>query len=491
MKHSRLKIAICHFHLHTGGVTRVIQHALEALAKADLDIVVLTGEAPSEPLPQGVPFRVIRGLAYEEKREPVNGVDLATEMRAAVRELLGADPDVWHIHNPSLGKNLAAPAACRSLAEKGHHLLLHLHDFAEDGRPALYRRMLNDAGGSVDQLATDLYPVAEQVHYAVLNGRDRRQLLLAGIPETRLHLLPNAVWLSRTQVDRSEPLPYDAARRLWLYPTRAIRRKNLGELLLWSTLAEDGDLFGATQAPLNPAERPVYDSWKQLAEELKLPLAFELGVDFRGDFLHLLQSSHALVSTSITEGFGLAFLEPWVAGCPLAGRDLPEITADFSAFGISLGALYPRLPIPLEWLDRVQLKGRIDAGLKRSMQAYGRNPDDMDFERAWNAFVIDDTVDFGRLDEPLQASVIRRLVDDRSAAGELSMDRLPLGDNRQLIDKNRRAIDAHLSLEQYGERLQALYGQVVESATSNVGSASGNSLLDAFLAPERLYLLKT
>ena len=37
----------------------------------------------------------------------------------------------------------------------------------------------------------------------------------------------------------------------------------------------------------------------------------------------------AIVSTSVAEGFGLGFLEPWIFGKGLCGRDIPEITSDF------------------------------------------------------------------------------------------------------------------------------------------------------------------
>ena len=41
-------------------------------------------------------------------------------------------------------------------------------------------------------------------------------------------------------------------------------------------------------------------------------------------------SAHRLVTTSVAEGFGLAFLEPWLFGKGLLGRNLPEITVDFA-----------------------------------------------------------------------------------------------------------------------------------------------------------------
>ena len=41
-------------------------------------------------------------------------------------------------------------------------------------------------------------------------------------------------------------------------------------------------------------------------------------------------------ATSLAEGFGMVFLESWLAECPLLGRDLPEITRDFvEAGGVS------------------------------------------------------------------------------------------------------------------------------------------------------------
>jgi glycosyltransferase involved in cell wall biosynthesis len=491
MRHDNLQVAICHFHLHTGGVTRVIEHCLQALAGEAVKIIILSGEEPTIALPESVRYQVLPGFGYEETRRAQDGPELARELQAAARELFGGDPDLWHFHNHSLGKNLAAPAAIQTLARNGQRVLLQIHDFAEDGRPALYQRMLRGPGGSDGgQLASLLYPVAQHIHYAVLNGRDQQLLSHAGIPDDTLHLLPNAVWLPPGRAATTAP-PSHPKQRLWLYPTRAIRRKNLGELLFWSALAPPDNLFATTQAPLNPAERPVYQHWKSLADELALPLAFELGVSYAGDFAHLLQSAHSLVSTSISEGFGLAFLEPWLIERPLVGRNLAEISADFSALGIDLGTLYERLPVPLPWLDAAQLAQRIDAGLQRSFAAYGRKPDDNDRERAWNAFVHNGEVDFGRLDEPLQEIIVRRLAHSQEAAAELSVEPLAAPVSADLIQRNRAAIEAQLNLKQYAQRLLETYNDLVNSPVSPLSHADGAALLDAFLAPERLFLLKT
>ena len=372
-----MRIAIVHFHLQTGGVTRVIQHACTALAAAGHRVLVLSGEPPQHADAFAGQVEVIRALGYEERREPLGADALRQAMEQAARRALAGAPDLWHVHNHCLGKNLALPGAILGLAEAGHRLLLQPHDFAEDGRPALYRRMLatlGDQDGAA--LSRQLYPLAPQVHYAALNARDHRFLAAAGVPDQQLHRLPNAVSLAvepKAQASRDRrlcPTTSGLDHRRWLYPTRAIRRKNLGELLLWAALAGPEERFATTLAPLNPHEQPIYRRWAALAQELDLPVDLELGA--RGhDFSALLASSHAMITTSITEGFGLAFLEPWLVGRPLAGRDLPEITADFRADGLDLNGLYQRLPVPLDWLHAPALRQRLDAALAATASAYG------------------------------------------------------------------------------------------------------------------------
>ncbi|MCF7990662.1 MAG: glycosyltransferase family 4 protein, partial [Thiohalocapsa sp.] len=407
-----LRIVIVHYHLQTGGVTRVIQHACETLSAAGHRVSVLTGEPPQQPLGAGAAVEIVPGLAYEERRAPQAPAALAEEMLSRARARLGGPPDLWHIHNHCLGKNLALPGAVRALAAAGQRLLLQPHDFAEDGRPHLYARLRDRlADGDGRRLAALLYPQAPQIHYAVLNARDLRFLAAAGIEAARLHLLPNAV-TADAPVDgaaarSAAPQQGVDSQRLWLYPTRAIRRKNLGELLLWAALADEGNRFATTQAPQNPHEQARYRRWTGLAHSLRLPVEFALGsrVD---SFPALLASAHALVTTSVGEGFGLAFLEPWLIGRPLAGRDLPEITDDFRANGIDLSNLYRTLRVPVDWIDAARLQGAFADAIAARAAAYGRPAPADDAERAWQSAVDDGHIDSGRLDEPAQESVIAR-----------------------------------------------------------------------------------
>lgn len=490
-----MRICIVHYHLQTGGVTRVIEHACAALRRRGAQVAVLSGEAPQAPLPSAVPTRVLPGLAYEEQRAPQSPEQLAAAMVEAARNALGGAPDIWHVHNHSLGKNTALPGALLRLARDGRRLLLQPHDFAEDGRPLLYGRLRSQlADGDIRRLSALLYPLAPQIHYAALTRRDRDFLAGAGVPTGQLHALPNAVSMETTPDSGSSARAHaqqgrDDGRRLWLYPTRAIRRKNLGELLLWAALAGAQDRFAATQAPRNPREQPGYRRWVALAAELGLPMIFEAGAGGRS-FPELVASSHALVTTSIAEGFGLAFLEPWLLGRPLAGRDLPEITADFTDAGVRLPGLYRQLSVPLDWLDLPRLRSAFATVAAERASAYGRPAADT-AERAWAHAITDGRIDFGRLDETAQTQIIRRLHGDPAARSELGASALTAPKDPALIDANRAVIAARYSVPGYGERLAAIYEAMADAQPSaTFAAADGATLLDRFLAPQRLWLLR-
>ncbi len=501
-----MRIAIVHYHLQTGGVTRVIQHAGEALDAAGHEVLVLTGEPAQQGFGGRVRIEVLSGLGYEERRAAETADTLAAAMLSAAKRQLGGPPDLWHVHNHCIGKNLALPGALLRLARDGHRLLLQPHDFAEDGRPALYRRMRERlADGDAGRLSALLYPLAPQIHYAALNSRDQAFLAAAGVPASQLHLLPNAIALANMHGDASagtdasggnqppQPHPRDDEHRLWLYPTRAIRRKNLGEFLLWAALGDANDRFASTQAPQNPSEQQRYRQWVRLASELELPIAFEAGN--RGqDFASLVRSSHALVSTSVGEGFGLAFLEPWLSGRALVGRDLPEITRDFGAEGIDLGGLYQQLMIPLEWIDGDRLRKAFADALTTALTAYG-SPSSLDkdaLNRAWNSAVKDQRIDLGKLDEPAQEQVIRRIWANPGSRTEMTPARLAPAINRHSIDHNRGLVRERYGIAGYAKRLDTIY-QSLTAVTPSVrlDRASGVALLTHFQAPERLTLLRT
>ena len=493
MKHPR-RIAIAHYHLRPGGVTRVIGHALAALDRSGARVVVLAGPSEHRDLPAAACVREVEGLGYAEDLtgSAVGAESLADRLKEAAHRALGGPPDLWHFHNHSLGRSGTVPLAIERLAAEGQRLLLQIHDFPEDGRPANYRSLLEHVGESrAALLGRRLYPQAAHIHYATLNTRDLAFLRASGVAPERLHFLPNPV----AMLDGGETPPAAGAREkpgLFLYPTRAIRRKNIGEFLLWAALGGKTDRFAITLAPTSPSDRVVYERWVSLARELKLPVEFEAGRDGTVSFPQLLARAAAVVTTSVAEGFGLAFLEPWLVGRPLLGRDLPEMTSEFKNEGLDLSGLYTRLLVPLAWVGAEALRKRIAEAWPALLAAYGRTPRRSDTDKAFSTACENDLVDFGRLDEELQEKVIRRVKIGKKTAAALSPSRLvPERDPAAVVKKNRRLTEQFFNLEQYGQRLAEIYSHVLESDPGPADPMNPDKLLDLFLAPDRFCLLRT
>jgi glycosyltransferase involved in cell wall biosynthesis len=463
-----MRVAIVHYHLRPGGVTRVIESAVEAL-RDRCEVVILTGEAPPAESPLAPFCRVVPGLSYRDSCDSGFSDLLASELES----IAGEAPDVWHFHNHSLGKNVALPGAVRSLAESGARLLLQIHDFAEDGRPENYQNQTHAP-------ATVLYPSAPQIHYAVINRRDRDILRGAGLDVDCLHLLPNAVGAPPKATEAGSP-DFAKGKTFFLYPTRGIRRKNIGELLLLSALAGDRYAWATTLAPENPRWQRGHDRWAALAGRLGLPV--KLGISEDGDFSAYYSAANAIVTTSVAEGFGFAFLEPWLAGKRVVGRGLTEIVPD----AIDLGHLYPRLDAPVRWIDSNRLHEKLDLALRSAFSAYGRDLPDDAIEKAYMSAVRGGRVDFGRLDEELQEIVIEKAIAD---PGAIDLPDLVPG-SAESIAENAHAVERNFGLAAYGERLGGIYDRLMESPSTAIDTLNSGAILDAFLDTSRFHLLLT
>ena len=130
-----MKIAIVHYHLQPGGVTRVIENTLQAWEENGQTVEAVALSGRPYPGDQLTNTQVVDGLDYATPSEAINPQILANRLLEAAKSGLGKRPDIWHIHNHSLGKNPSLTEAVAILAESGESMLLHPHDFAEDGRP--------------------------------------------------------------------------------------------------------------------------------------------------------------------------------------------------------------------------------------------------------------------------------------------------------------------------------------------------------------------
>lgn len=486
-----MSVAIVHYHLRRGGVARVIRSASECLARAGIEHVILTGEAPG-PDYADLPYRVVEGLAYTAEVGSLTPLRLVTALREAAHAALGKRAVTWHFHNHALGRNPLMGEAVAILAEAGERLALQIHDFAEDGRPFNYQAC---------EKCQQLYPVAPQIRHVFLNSRDRANLVRAGLPEEHAVLLPNPV----TSPASRPAAPPAGASPLVLYPVRGIRRKNLGEIFLLAALAGNSARFAVTLGPDNSRWQPVHEDWVAFGNDTQLPVDLavvgRLPANPSGDSSYnawLARATH-LVTTSIAEGFGLGFLEPVLLGRPLFGRDLPEITCDFAANGIVPGRLYTRILVPESWIGLETLRQTLVRQMQSTVEAYGADMSIRMLDAAYQAMRHDGYLDFGNLPEDLQRRAILRILDrhDQAKVRVMVDGSLRSAENwleRILLETEPTATPEQLapySPAAYQHALVSLYQALGAATPEPPGHLEKHLVLRQFLHPERFQFLQS
>jgi hypothetical protein len=480
-----VKVALVHYHLQPGGVTRVIENTVEAWkinGNGPEDYVILSGRNYPERKLQNV--RVVEGLDYMDLSDATDPLILKERMEEAARSVLGQLPDIWHIHNHSLGKNAGLSGAVSELAKSGARLLLQPHDFAEDGRPQNFRNL-----GDTRAL---LYPTARQIHYAALNKRD--QLFLQKTTQdynSPIHLLANAIphQPDLGNLVNKKHFP-ELPENLILYPVRAVRRKNLGELALLSATHPEFH-FANSLGPTNPAFHSTYMDWIEYSQYHKLNLTYGLGERTEARFPEMVNHAQAIINVSVAEGFGLGFLEPWTFEKCLIGRNIPEITSDFSELGVNLENLYHELWVDQSLIDHQELHNSISTCLNSAYHDYRRELPVDAVRHATASIHTEYGVKFGRLNEDLQKQVIAGIQSsDEETLSIQSQAKLKILD-KPSIRHNQAAVTENFSLSAYGSRVIQIYRNLLESQTEKVTFANSEKMLDQFLSPERLNLLRS
>jgi hypothetical protein len=435
-----MKIAFIHYHLKTGGVTTVLRQQVETVAH-DCDVLVLTGTSPDAPF--AADTITIEGLGYDAFcQNPPTPEKIAASIIEAIISKFGKNCDLLHIHNPTLAKNKNFLKILKCLQQHKMNLFLQIHDFAEDGRPLSYYS---------EEYVSDC-------HYGVINSRDYALLLKAGLKTNGLHKIFNIV------KDFDVKSLNGSLQPRILYPVRAIRRKNIGEAILLSLFFRKGESLYITLPPNSPPDITSYEGWKSFVAENKLKVEFESGL--KHDFYELVQTSRFLITTSITEGFGFSFLEPWLAKKLVWGRKLVSICRDFEKNGIRLDHLYERLRLPIRWIGRQDFFSKWRACILKNCDLYGYRIDKKAIESAFLDITDNDLIDFGLLDEAFQKKAILYILNNKSAPEELI--RLnpflsapgQVAEPENLISNNRVAVKRHYNSDLYRERLLEIYHRV-------------------------------
>ena len=464
-----MKIAFIHYHLKTGGITTVLKQQMGAISDR-WQTLVLTGLSPET----GFPARIIHipELAYSSQyKRQFDPNDVAQAILEAIHTSFNGPCDVLHVHNPTLAKNNQYLKILKSLQAKGVNLLLQIHDFAEDGRPQAY--------------FPEAYPA--DCHYSVINERDYDIMLKAGLKPSGLHLLANTVTHHRMTSS-----PIDLPNPMTLYPVRAIRRKNIGEAILLSLFFQNEGTLSITLPPNSAADIRSYKDWKIFVKDRNLKVGFDRGL--QNDFETNVMSADSLITTSITEGFGFSFLEPWLFGKLLWGRRLPDICDDFEKKGIRLQHLYDRLLVPVDWFGLHQFRTKWTNCVRYACRLFNHSVDNALIRQAFDSCTHDGNIDFGLLDEDSQKKVIAVLIGDHKKS-EMLMQLNPVlanpgdvSDKNSIIRRNREAIERHYNNKQYDQILCDIYDRVANTPVRQ--SIDKRVLISAFLNLERFSLLK-
>lgn len=461
-----MNIAYVHFHLKRGGVTSVIKHQVEAVGNAHQTLIISSSKKC--PICDS-PAAYVPCLQYDtESYLDVTPEKLAREIEAAIFKTWPQGCDVIHVHNPTLAKNSDLIEALRILKDRGFALFLQIHDFAEDGRPNVYYKK----------------PYLEDVHYGVINSRDYNILLQAGLKKEGLHLIPN-------QVDPFAP--GNAANDGYiLYPVRGIRRKNIGEILLLSLYAPPSHPMGITLPPNSPWEEKIHDHWKAAAEQYSLPVHFDVGLN--NSYEKLVHSAFSMITTSVNEGFGFAFLEPWTAEKYVFGRRVDHVYRDFTDSGMIFEDLYPSLQVPTDWFDMQDFCTRREKSIRRFGRLYGIDVSAVDVNRSSYMLSENRRIDFGMLDEAAQKQVIGALTSSADKRADFA-DENPvvtrfeqMAGKGPVIDNNRTIVLREYSRDQYRSRLLSVYSRVGQSSVEQ--RIDKDAVLDSFFNPVDFCMLR-
>ena len=396
-----------HYHMKQSGVRTVIEDILESLQKdKGVKLNLIYSSKRRSFLPENKKIKPIhlQDVAYNEKvfKSKEALMTAAEVLKDKIKSKLDLSKEcVLHCHNVNLMKNTCLGAAllllANELVDKKFILLLQVHDFAEERRENLLNLIYNCSGKKDRKFGSMItYPIGRNICYMTINSRDKALLSMVGVPKNRIFLYPNTIdtdfFLSKPKgtasllsklelyAEKNDYL-FDKNRKILLYPVKILRRKNVIETLLilkllnaykneWQLLIT---LEGKSKADL------LYgNKIKNFIRTRKLPVVIGFGYKLiSGDetrekglnnMVDLFSISDAIITTSVQEGFGFTFLEGWVAGKKVIGREIKHIFKDLKRNKLNMNHFYNEIifngkdfakyhsPDQLKFLKRLHVK---------------------------------------------------------------------------------------------------------------------------------------
>jgi glycosyltransferase involved in cell wall biosynthesis len=357
-------LMVVHYHWRPGGVRRVVELTMPAIAAAAGDtlkkVTLLSGGTPDEvPELGGLPGEAV--FIHEPACDYFSNQQdtperISEKIRQAIsRAMDGRDPArtlIW-FQNPALARNAMLSREIFKFSKKtGTALVLHHHDFWCAGRWARWEELERCGFHDLSSAAELLFASGTRAIHAGINLQDC-QTLERFFPGRAFHL-PNPV----LRPSPSSTADVEAARAwvakelktdapVWVYPTRFLRRKNLLEAVLLTRWLRPEAILATTSGQFSLDETGYANDIKEAATRHGWRVHFGL-LDKPGAprVADLLQIAETVIHTSVQEGFGMAFVEAAAAGTPLVARAIPSVMPDLAALGFEFPQLYQEILIP-------------------------------------------------------------------------------------------------------------------------------------------------
>lgn len=371
-----MNITIFHYHLKPGGVTQVITQSIKAMLlhlPAVSSITLVAGSRENveaelqklkEELPQhqsAITFDHVPEINYLEDAPHTRVADLEHILTTRYKGSL------WWVHNYHLGKNPVFTEALVRIADNipEQKIVFHIHDFPESGRYENMDRLYS-------MMDSPLYPVTSNVRYAVINGRDRDNLVEAGMDPRQLSLLHNPC--EGTALDRDDrkqarttlgkaleesAYEFHPGAPIMLYPVRTIRRKNVLEGGLLSRCLGQPVNLVVTLPGVSSQERPYSQLVSSCFVQHLIPGAWGIGDPEAGydlPFSTVVTATDLIFSSSVMEGFGYLFINALSWGKPLFARNLPTLRSIEEVFRSFSSYFYRGIEVPLTSSQRKELR---------------------------------------------------------------------------------------------------------------------------------------
>lgn len=499
-----MRAVVFHYHLMPGGVTDVIVSSLAAIAgRVDeiTAITLVTGREDGitalrerlEGLPLPVSIEVMPEIDYADDQEALPAIrERIAILIAELSDRFGGDDSVWWVHNYHVGKNPYFTAALLDIASANpnQRMIFHIHDFPECAR---YEN-LSFLTRVVD---SDIYPMAPNLRYAVINDADCDALIGAGVSANSIFLLRNPLAPEPARRAANDEMSrHEVHDRLWkfaeragftfrrgeplfVYPVRSIRRKNVFEAALLVRLIGQGNLV-VTLPGVSEPEQGYSDLVESAYSAGLIPGVFgcgasaEVGVSFGA----LTAAANVILSSSVQEGFGLLFVNALRWEKPLFARRLPVLRGIESVFSGYPHHFYDRVMIPSSSPSEPDLGARLRACYKQRIceldavlpsNARAAIKEDVD------AMTSSAEIDFSYLTPEMQYSVLLDLADDGyraklvAANNEVIGVARKVGRARHLTTGGVQSIDAMFGYDTFAGRVSALldsFDQVSEPGTA-------------------------